>query len=136
MAEWALVVISTEEVQKVETDPFTGPPPDVSHKDLVWLPFTPVLPPNYDPATQVREGPSYVVDIPGNSVTQGWRVRAKTQQELDAEAAARAAIREQEVEGLPNLLTGKALFELVNDVRAVQQLPPVDDEFKNWLRNI
>lgn len=61
-------------------------PPDPAGKPgRTWLPAPIVAAPSFDPATQVREDPQYIVGE--TEVTQDWSesVRAKTPQELDAD---------------------------------------------------
>lgn len=60
--------------------------PDVATKNgWRWLPYN-VTKPNFDPVSQVREGPVISVN-PTVEVTEVWTVRAKTQTELDSDAA-------------------------------------------------
>lgn len=69
---WALVKISTGDVLGVEQRDFGDPadPPDVSHKDAVWLPYvnTP------KPATRwLIEVSTFTNVVTGREVTQTWQ---------------------------------------------------------------
>lgn len=50
-----------------------------------WLPAPVVPAPAYDISTQVLEGPAY--EVQPTVIVESWNVRAKTQAELDADAA-------------------------------------------------
>ena len=63
-------------------------PPDPKGKpEYRFLPAPKADRPEYDPATQVREGP--VATIGDDAVTESWTVRDKTPDELAAETADR-----------------------------------------------
>lgn len=86
-------------------------------------------------AAEVREGP--VHEISGSEVTSTWTVRAKTQAELDAEAAAAAADKEAEIASSTDIILGKALFQVVNEVRAGQgKRKLTKSQFLDWLRSL
>lgn len=76
----------------------------------IWRPFVQESQPAFDPATQVIERSETIAPT---QVTRGWTVRAKTQAELDADAA------EQEAEKLSRLnVFIKVLCRLENHDRA------------------
>ena len=56
---------------------------------MVWLPEEKVGFEPFDPATQVRAGPTH--DVQADKVVSTYTIRAKTQQELDNEKTATLA---------------------------------------------
>jgi len=79
-----------------------------------WLPCPVVTPPSYDPAAQVREGPTFTVGA--SSVTESYTVRAMTAQEL-SDAKDRAV---EGINGVPFSPLLRVLFNLNNRVRALE----------------
>ena len=82
--KYALIKISTNEIEQEVKDNYFGSttPPNISQKDLKWLPMEITNPDVTDHATHVKEGP--VTTVEADKVTKVWTVRAKTEQELDA----------------------------------------------------
>lgn len=78
MAEYALL-ISGAFARSVSAE---TQPPNIPHKNVVWLPFIREATPSFDPKTQVLLGPTIIISV--DNVTAGYSVRQKTQQELDA----------------------------------------------------
>lgn len=60
---------------------FDGDPPDVSHKNLVWMPYTRVPDPAFDPRTHRILPPQKAIQ--GDNVVESRAVIALTQQEID-----------------------------------------------------
>ena len=87
-------------------------PPDRLHKNIKWLPAPKADLPSFNPATQVRAGPTYTVG--SKAVTEAYTVRAKTAQELDAEKDALVARNESDK------LIFEVLFDMANRIRALE----------------
>lgn len=80
-----------------------------------WLLCAPVDPPAFDSKTQVRTGPTYTVGA--SAVTEGWSVRSKTAQEIDADKD--AAVDALGATSVYQVLL-RALLELENDNRTIK----------------
>ncbi len=79
------------------------------------LPADPVTPPDFDPATQVREGPTYTVNP--NDVTESYSVRAMTPAELDA-------IKDREINAV-DIAAFTVLFNHENRIRTLEAKAPI-----------
>jgi len=86
----------------------TDMPLDVTRKGIKWLPVEDTEPP-YDPATQVKEGPTTAVLA--DRVTRVWTVRQKTAQEIDDEKTSRVDNQE--------LIIIRSFLDHENRIRAV-----------------
>jgi len=75
-----------------------------------WLRADPATPPSFDPETQMREGPTYVIDA--SAVTESYSLRALTAQELSER-------KDGQVSAVTKVLAA-ALFDAVNDIRALK----------------
>lgn len=84
-----------------------GCPPDLPAKSWRWLPAPIADAPDYDPATEIVEGPVYVVTEKG--VVESYTVRDKTAQEISDEKDA--------VLNAMNIATFRALCHLKNEIR-------------------
>ena len=136
MTEWALVKISSGELlliqQRPNPDPDPGFPEDVSAKDKRWHLVVRTARPTITSA-QVADASNAVV---GTDYVFGWAVRNKTQAELDADAAANEADKTRKIDDNVDAMVGKALFKIVNEIRALQsQAALTPAQFKVWFRN-
>lgn len=100
-------LIESGALKRLEFFEVACPPNPAGKPQFVWKPSPVVTPPSFDPVTQVRTGPTYVVGA--NSVTESYEVRSKTAQELDDDKTAK--VNEM------NLAVFKALCHLKNEVR-------------------
>lgn len=73
----------------VEFREFDTRPEDLPHKNTRWLPAARVPAPEFNPATEVREGPFYTIEA--DAVIESWSVRAKTAGELADDIDAKIA---------------------------------------------
>lgn len=109
---------------------FAIPPDPNPVKGLDWRACPPVAPPSFDPATQVRTGPTYTVGA--SSVTEAWAVRAKTAQELAADAEAQ---KDRELAALQKAVF-EGLFNHENRLRALEGQPSITrQQLLTWFRN-
>jgi len=109
MPNYALIKAGVfQEVRVYDTQP-----PDIPHKQVVWLPFVVVTPPS-DPATQVVD---YQIVISPTQVTRQGTVRNLTAQELDAIAYAK-------VDDLAKVAF-EAIFNHENRIRALESKGPI-----------
>lgn len=128
---YALIEIKTNAIVKFKTGPFANATPDdpaipkVSHKGWKWLPVVDAAPIRFDPASQVREGPSYAVGR--DKVVESYKVRDKTPAELDAEMETR--------------LPGKGschfyvMLDQENRIRALEKKDPLSaDDYRSLLK--
>lgn len=86
--------IDTATIEIVEFKYLEERPEDIPHKNVAWLPAPEVDAPDYDHDREVREGPFHgiVSDEKGFiEVRQSWKVRDKTQAEIDTDIAAKIA---------------------------------------------
>jgi hypothetical protein len=112
---------------------FAIPPDPNPAKGLDWRPC-PVIPrPVYDPATHVCTGPTYTVQA--DQVVEGWTVRAKTAQELTADADAAKEDAARQAEAQKQLFN--AVFRINNDVRVLKsQNTWTKAEFRQWVKDL
>lgn len=112
--ECALVENSGDTIRK--TDAFNACPPSPQGKPWRWIPVE-GTPPAFDPATQVLEDPTVLVE-PAR-VVRSWAVRAKTAQEIDDEKTAR-------VDALQDAIV-KALCNHENRIRVLESRATVTE---------
>ena len=130
--KYALVEDSTKVILK-EVDGNkrfrTGIPPTLPLKPFHWLPIEITKPDIPDHATHTREGP--VITVEADKVTKVWTVNAKTEQELDAELAARKENR------IPrsSSVEFKAMLDIENRTLALEGKPAVTElEYRETLK--
>ena len=125
--KYALIKISTNEIEQEVRDNYFGSttPLDISHKDLKWLPLEITNPDDYDTATHIKEGP--VTTVEADQGTRVWTVRAKTEQELDAE-------KESQIP-YSNSLPFKTMLDVENRTLALESKPAVTaSEYRETLK--
>ena len=107
----------------------TGTPPDLPQKPFRWLPIEITDHDVADHATHLKEGP--VITVEADKVTKVWTVNAKTEQELDAELAARKENR------IPrsSSVEFKAMLDIENRTLALEGKPAVTElEYRETLK--
>jgi hypothetical protein len=114
MPRFACVDASNNFVHPERFRVYAEKPADVPQKGWRWLPADPVTAPAFDPASQVREGPTYVVGA--SAVTESWSVRSKTVPEIDADKDAAIG----GLNGSTYTVLMKVLLSLENDNRAIK----------------
>lgn len=120
MAEFALL-ISGSFVNNYTSD---DKPPDIPHKQVVWLPFVRSAAPALDTATQVLLGPT--ITIHADHVSSDYSVRQKTQIELDTN-------KQAHVDSV-DMLVFKVLFNHENRIRTLESKAAITaQQFKTAL---
>lgn len=131
--EYARIQTSTGALQEIREFGVSRPEPmAIAHKDIDWRPVTRTIP-SVDGAAQLREGPFTTVFA--DRVEIVYIVRAKTQEELDAEKNAiitRALDRVDALKAVAN-----ALFTVINDVRALKgQTTITATQYRAYLKSL
>lgn len=120
MADFALLIDGS--FVKVYTSDVK--PPDIPHKQVVWLPFVNSAAPVFAPATQVLLGPT--ITIHADHVSSDYSVRQKTQVELDAD-------KQVYVDNV-DMLVFKVLFNHENRIRTLESKAAITvQQFKTAL---
>lgn len=113
---------------------FPNAPDPNQAKGLVWRPFT-LTKPSFDPATEVLEGPEDV--ITSGAAERIFTVRAKTQQEIDADTTAAKDARIAELNGLSGMAKiVNGLKNLIHEQASPPEDPETVDETKAWMKSL
>jgi len=125
-AEYALV---DDQDTILDYRKFDSAPVDPAGKPWRWLPVIVTDPVKGD--NQIKEGP--VVTVNPADVTRVWTVRDKTAQELDDENTTKATIKIE----AEDIATHKIIFQLVNDVRALEGKQPITpQQYKDYYKGL
>ena len=125
--KYALIKISTNEIEQEVRDNYFGSttPPNISQKDLKWLPIEITNPDVTDHTTHIKEGP--VTTVEADKVTKVWTVRPLTEQELDDA---------KELQIPPSdSITFKTMLDVENRTLALESKPAVTaSEYRETLK--
>ena len=125
--KYALIKISTNEIEQEVRDNYFGSttPPNISQKDLKWLPIEITNPAVTEHTTQIKEGP--VTTVEADKVTKVWTVRPLTEQELDDA---------KELQIPPSdSITFKTMLDVENRTLALESKPAVTaSEYRETLK--
>ena len=125
--KYALIKISTNEIEQEVRDNYFGSttPPNISQKDLKWLPIEITNPAVTEHTTQIKEGP--VTTVEADKVTKVWTVRPLTEQELDD-------AKESQIP-YSNSIQFKTMLDVENRTLALESKPAVTaSEYRETLK--